>query len=234
MNQLQHLSLIPDGNGRWATQKGWSRHTGHRQGYIRILEILRHCMTLGIPHVTIYTLSLDNLKRQHEILFLSAFLKRFCLKDIHFFHEKNCIFNPIGNYHRFKHPSVISAIQFASNLTRENTGMVINFATAYSGLEDIAQSVIKTYRESNFNLPENPEELQQQITRHSYLNLSPPVDLCIRLGGETRLSNYCLWQLAYAEFQFLETLWPNFTPALLDQCIKEYHQRDRRFGKAAT
>lgn len=231
-NKLNHLALIPDGNGRWAANRNQSREHGHLIGYEVILKMVYHCYKLKIPYVTIYTLSHDNISKRNEpeLVNIYALIKRFSEYDVEKLHKLNCVFNPIGDFSCLKNKEAVKEIELMRKKTQNNTGMVVHFAIGYAGMQDIAQSVLGLYDSLDKKLPNTSQAIMDGINKFSYLNDSPPVDLCIRLGGEQRISNFCLWQLAYAEFEFLEKLWPDFTEEDLDKCIADYNQRDRRFG----
>ena len=230
--ELIHLALIPDGNGRWAAAQNKPREYGHWVGYKTLVNISLYCVRLKIPFLTVYTLSYDNItkRNQNEISNVYEVIKRLCNVDLDLFQKYSCAFNPIGDFTCLKDIETVKLIENLKNKTKNNTGTVINLAIGYSGTHDIAQSIRKLYTSLNNTLPANLQEMMAGINNFSYLNNSPPVDLCIRLGGEQRISNFCLWQLAYAEFEFLNTLWPDFNEKMLDQCIADYYKRDRRFG----
>lgn len=229
--ELTHLALIPDGNGRWATNQHKPREYGHWAGYKVLLKISLYCARLRIPFITVFTLSYDNItkRNQNEISNFYGAIKRLCEVDFELFQEYGCVFNPMGDFTCVNDEETIKSIEQLRAKTKHNTGTVIHLAIGYSGTYDIAQSVQKLHQSSDKSLLQ-PQEIMEGINRCSLLNDSPPVDLCIRLGGEKRLSNFCLWQLAYAELEFLDTLWPDFNEQMLDECIAEYYQRDRRFG----
>lgn len=234
---LTHIALIPDGNGRWASIRQLPREYGHDAGYRTALSIIRHCVTMKIPYVSLFVLSYYNIiKRPPNEL--NNVYRHLCslFKDseIDLFHRLNCVFRPVGDFSCLADcPELIDAIDYTLRKTRNNTGTIINVAVAYAGSTDIADSIYELYRRNGNHLPEKREDLMRGITQYSHLN-SPPVDLCIRLGGEKRLSDFCLWHLLQAELEFLDTLWPDFTTDQMDACIKNYYRRDRRFGEASS
>ncbi|MDX1836016.1 di-trans,poly-cis-decaprenylcistransferase [Legionella taurinensis] len=234
---LTHIAFIPDGNGRWANIRQLPRTCGHDVGYQTALKILHHCIKIKIPYVTLFALSYYNVIKRgdDELQNIYRHLRSlFKDKEIDLFHRLNCVFRPIGDFSCLtKCPELIDAINYAIDKTRNNTGTVINIAVAYAGSTDIADSIYEIYRQNDNHLPEKRDDLIKGISHHSSLR-SPPVDLFIRLGGEKRLSDFCFWHLLQAELEFLDTLWPDFTVAQLDNCIKNYHNRDRRFGEATS
>ena len=234
-NSLMHLGLIPDGNGRWAMLQGRPRHHGHTEGYRAMTRIVMACHRLEIPHVTVFALSKDNLKRQEkELSNLFDIFCRFFTQDMFRFHALNIVINPIGDFTSTNHQGVIESVKYARDLTYHNKGMVLNIATAFSGLDDITNSVLSLYEESDGTIPKDKDKLIRSLMIHSGLNRSPAVDLCVRTGGEQRISSFCLMQLAYSELMFTDILWPDFTTRDLERYIAAFYQRSRRFGLEAS
>lgn len=230
--ELLHLGLIPDGNGRWAAKRHQPREYGHIIGYQVILKILKHCQKLNIKYITLFTLSYDNITKRNEleVANICSLIKQFAERDIDELNRLNCRFIPIGDYRSLLTEEASKALELMETKTKKNTGMLVRFAVGYLGTRDIAHSVQKLYHALNDKLPNTVEEIIDGIHKFSDLGDAPPIDLCIRLGGEERISNFCLWELAYAEFEFLDALWPDFSEEMLDKCVADYYKRDRRFG----
>lgn len=229
-NQLRHLAIMPDGNGRWAMNRNMPRFEGHEVGYDVTKRIVLACTELNIPYLTCFVLSSDNLTRQKdEVSHLLDILANKFSADIGLLTQKNIILNPIGNYSLLKNKKISSLLEHAYESTKSNTGTQVNIAVGYNGMDDILQSAQRAYQTHDISL--NKDALKKCMYELSYLRNSPPVDFCIRTGGEFRLSNFCLWHLAYAEFYFTDVLWPDFSREEFNKALEAYNKRQRRFGK---
>lgn len=229
-NPLHHLAIIPDGSGRWAMKQNMPRFMGHEAGYKTFRKTYRYAVELGIPYVTYFTLSLDNLKRKDEEVFnLFRILTEHFPEEIKYFDDHDVIFNPIGDISLIPDKKLCQTLKEVQAKTKSHKGTQLNIAIAYSGTDDILQSIQHAYL--LHTSPIEKDDLKKYIFELSYLGHSPPVDFCIRTGNEYRISNFCLWHLAYAEFYFSEVLWPDFSINELQQAIEFYQTRKRRFGR---
>lgn len=223
---LEHIAIIMDGNGRWATQRGLSRSEGHKAGVKVFTTILEECITIGLPILTVYAFSKENWRRSRkEVNALFTLLLHFIKKEIGIAIEKNIRIQFLGDMEGL--PSAIQeAITYATQKTQENTGLQCNIAFNYSAQEEIIQACKRIAKEYQ------PIDSLDIDTFKSYLytkNMNDP-DLIIRTGGEYRMSNFLLFQSAYSELYFSSLLWPDFTKQDLHNAIMEFTQRKRRFG----
>jgi len=222
----KHIGIIMDGNGRWAELRGLPRIEGHRRGAERVKEITRTASELGIKVLTLYAFSIENWQRPSlEVITLMKLLEFYLKKQLSEFMEKGIVFKAIGE--RWRLPEDIQDfIRKTEEMTASNKGMTLIAALSYSGRNEIVRAVKKV-----INAGIKPEELTEE-SFSSYLDtagcLAP--DLIIRTSGEMRLSNFMIWQGAYSELYFTETLWPDFTKDEFMLAIQDYQQRDRRFG----
>lgn len=228
--QIGHVAIIMDGNGRWATQKGWPRLVGHRKGAERVKEIVRIAPDLGIEWLTLYAFSTENWKRStEEVLGLMAIFARYIKREADRLADEGVRMRFIGDRTRLdpKLQRLMSGIEAkTSHLKRLNLTVAIN----YGGRDELtraARALAVEAAEGRFD----PAELTEAAfgARLDTANLPDP-DLVIRTSGETRISNFLSWQAAYAEYEFTETLWPDFSPDELAAILKRFGNRDRRFG----
>lgn len=222
----KHIGIIMDGNGRWAELRGLPRIEGHRRGAERVKEITRTASELGIKVLTLYAFSIENWQRPSlEVITLMKLLEFYLKKQLSEFMEKGIVFKAIGE--RWRLPEVIQDfIREAEEMTASNKGMTLIAALSYSGRNEIVRAVKKV-----INAGIKPEELTEE-SFSSYLDTAGCLvpDLIIRTSGEMRLSNFMIWQGAYSELYFTETLWPDFTKDEFMLAIQDYQRRDRRFG----
>ena len=228
MNTLNHLAIIMDGNGRWAKLKGLPRTAGHYKGVEVLRSITIYANSLGIKCLTVYAFSTENWKRsEDEVSYIMSLPKIFFASYIKELMENNVRVMIIGD--REKIPSeTMRVIDDAIETTRNNTGLILNFAFNYGGRDEIvraAKAYAKDYADG-IRTDLNEESFKEYL----YTRDLPEVDLLIRTGSEMRLSNFLLYQLAYSEFIVIDTLWPDFNNTVLDQCIEEYQNRKRNFG----
>ncbi len=221
-----HVGIIMDGNGRWANLRGLPRVEGHREGAQRSKDVIKAAIDLGVNALTLYAFSLENWKRpQEEISTLMELLKVYLKTEIEELLERGVVFRVIGN--REKLPEAVRMlIEHTEALSSMNTGMTLVLALSYSGKDEIIRA-IKRMTEKGYDLSNLDES-----TLESNLDTAglPPVDLIIRTSGEERTSNFLIWQAAYAELYFTDTLWPDFTKEEFLSAIHNYQQRERRFG----
>ena len=224
-----HIALIPDGNRRWAKEKGLSSLKGHWQGCKNFIEFCEWCKNRGVKILTIFGFSTENWNRaEKEVNYLMKLVEKYLLnkKNIAKFQREKVRVKIIGQKQKLP-KSLQKIIANVENLTKNNKNLQLNLAISYGGRWDILQAVQKIIRKK---IPLNciTEDLIEQNLTTTGL---PAPDLVIRVGGEKRFSNFILWQIAYSELYFCKKYWPAFTEADFDKVIKEYAQRQRRFGR---
>ncbi len=221
-----HIAIIMDGNGRWAKQRGLPRIAGHKKGVDVVRRVTEHCRNLGIPVLTLYAFSDENWGRpREEVGFLMDLLGTFLRSEIATMKENNIRFRTIGRIERLP-AQVLSWIERAISETEGNSAMILNLALSYGGRGEILEA-IKRLRASDKASAALTEELLSSCLDTAGL---PDPDLIIRTSGEQRISNFLLWQAAYAELYFTDTLWPDFGEHDLLTAILDYQGRQRRFG----
>ncbi|MEI8180041.1 isoprenyl transferase [Aestuariivirga sp.] len=232
----RHVAIIMDGNGRWATQRGLPRSAGHRQGVEALRRTVRAASGLGISVLTLYSFSTENWSRpQAEVRFLLELLRRFIRTDVAELHQSNVRIMIIGDRDGLE-PSLRKMFEEAEALTRENTSLKLVIAFNYGSRQEITRAVQVLARKVADGKISPQDITPAVIGNHLDTAGLPDPDLLIRTGGEQRISNYLLWQCAYAEFVFLPEFWPEFDAASLARAIDIFRSRDRRFGglKAQT
>lgn len=229
----QHVAIIMDGNGRWAKQRGMFRFKGHENGSKAVREIVEGCAEMGIPYLTLYAFSTENWKRPKlEVELLMKLLVTSLNKEIKTLQENSIRLNAIGNLDALP-TKPRTELEKVIDLTKNNTRMTLTLALSYGAREEI----IKTIKEISLKVKNNlisPDDIDETvINNHLYTQNLPDVDLLIRTSGEQRISNFLLWQIAYAELYFTETLWPDYSKEHLFAAILNYQNRERRFGKTS-
>ncbi len=224
----KHIGIIMDGNGRWANIRGLPRVEGHRQGSHRSKDVIYAASDIGLNALTLYAFSSENWKRpEDEVSVLMQLLSFYIKAEIPHIFKKGIVFRVIGD--RMKLSKDIRAlIEQAELLTSGNSGMILAIAISYGGRDEIVRTVRKLW-EKGIKLSDLDEDI---FTSNLDTGELPPVDLIIRTGGEERLSNFLIWQAAYAELYFTDTLWPDFTREEFFFALHNYTQRERRFGAA--
>ena len=227
-----HVAVIMDGNGRWAKKRNLPKMAGHRQGMVSMKEIIKHASALGIKYLTVYAFSTENWKRSNEeVKGIFNLLVSFVDKELRELHKNNVKVNILGDY--LKLPSdAIERIEKTLSTTKDNTGLVFNIALNYGGRRDILEALKAVLQDMKTEAVKEDgidEEYFKKMLSTGRLNIPDP-DLIIRTSGEMRLSNFLLWESAYAELVFSQVLWPDFTKEDFDKCIREYNERQRRFG----
>lgn len=229
----KHLAIIMDGNGRWAKQMGKLRIFGHENGVKTVKDTVENCAKIGLEYLTLYTFSTENWKRpKFEVDTLMKLLVSSLRKELKTLNNNNIKLNAIGNIESL--PSkAYQELKEVMLKTNENTGMTLTLALSYGAREEIKHAVqqISIKVKNNIISPENIDETI--INNHLYTHNLPDVDLLIRTSGERRISNFLLWQIAYAELYFIDVFWPDFKEHHLVAAIINYQNRERRFGKTS-
>jgi undecaprenyl diphosphate synthase len=226
----RHVAIIMDGNGRWAALRGQQRVAGHRAGVEAVRAAVDTAARLGVKALTLYAFSTENWKRPRlEVDALMRMLKRYIRLELDEVHKQNIRFQSIGRTEAL-HDSVRMSIERAATRTASNTGMVLSVALNYGGRAEIVDAVREAVRHLAASGRPAEEINEEEIGRHLYTRELPELDLLVRTSGELRISNFLLWQAAYAEIYVTETLWPDFRRAHLLEAVLDYQRRDRRFG----
>ncbi|QNJ97859.1 undecaprenyl diphosphate synthase [Constantimarinum furrinae] len=229
----KHLAVIMDGNGRWAKQKGLFRSIGHENGTKAVREIVEACAEINISFLTLYAFSTENWNRpQMEVDLLMKLLVNSLKKEIDTLQKNNIKLNAIGNLETLPKKAKNELLAVIEK-TKNNDRLTLTLALSYGSREELTKTVREISHKVKNNLisPDNIDE--SVINNHLYTQNLPDVDLLIRTSGEQRISNFLLWQLAYAELYFTETLWPDYTKNHLFEAILNYQNRERRFGKTS-
>lgn len=227
----KHVAIIMDGNGRWAQQGGMERTFGHQNAISSIKSAINACDDLNIPFLSLYAFSTENWKRPAaEVSFLMALLSENIKNEIKTFQEKNIRLNVIGDLRLLPENNRIE-IDEAIDLTKDNAKATLTIALSYGSKEEIicaTKIIAQKLKQGEISLEDIDEEL---FSKHLYTHNIPDVDLLIRTSGEIRISNFMLWQIAYAELYFTPVLWPDFSKDDFYNAIIDYQNRDRRYGK---
>ncbi|OGA23375.1 MAG: di-trans,poly-cis-decaprenylcistransferase [Betaproteobacteria bacterium RIFCSPLOWO2_02_FULL_67_26] len=226
----RHIAVIMDGNGRWAKQRFLPRVAGHRRGLDAVRTVVRACVERGVDFLTLFAFSSENWRRPaEEVSFLMQLFVIALEQEIGKLHENGVRFRAIGDLSRFE-PEFRRLVSEAEALTAGNQRLNLAIAVNYGGRWDVLQAVNRLLRD-NPGLAGAVSE--RDLAPYLALHYAPEPDLFIRTGGEQRISNFVLWQLAYTELYFTDTLWPDFDAAALDRAIISYQQRERRFGRTS-
>ncbi|MEO0375785.1 MAG: isoprenyl transferase [Cyanobacteria bacterium P01_A01_bin.17] len=227
----QHVAVIMDGNGRWATRQGFPRVAGHRQGARTLKALLRCCKDWGIPTLTAYAFSTENWRRPtEEVDFLMLLFERLLKKELAEMNREGVRISFIGDLDALA-PSLQRQIKRATAATAENQAVHLMVAANYGSRSEMIHACQKIAQQVQLGKLEPIEITEKVLSQQLYTSGIPDPDLLIRTSGETRLSNYLLWQMAYTELYFTDTLWPDFDRAAFHQALKEYGKRDRKFGQ---
>jgi undecaprenyl diphosphate synthase len=222
-NIPQHIAIIMDGNGRWANERGKERSYGHQAGVEAVRRITSECTRLGVKYLTLYTFSTENWGRPADEVAALMGLVLSSLED-EIFMKNNVRFRVIGDVKRLP-DAVQQKLRETEEHTAKNDAMTMVVALSYSSRWEITEAVRQLVEEGAQNITE------ETISQHLTTNFMPDPDLLIRTGGELRISNYLLWQIAYSELYFCDTYWPDFDEAELHKAIESYQKRQRRYGK---
>ena len=224
-NIPRHVAIVMDGNGRWARQRLMPRVLGHKQGVQAVRSAIEYCHGSGIDYLTLFAFSSENWQRpRDEVNFLMDLFFSSLKHEIGDLDKNNVRFKVIGARDGFP-AKLRSLIEQSERKTRNNTGLVLTVAANYGGRWDILNAVNDAIRQGIKKLDE------ENLRSFMQLNDTPEPDLCIRTGGEHRLSNFLIWDMAYTEFYFTDVLWPDFDHTQFDLALADFSQRDRRFGQ---
>ncbi|WP_047549342.1 isoprenyl transferase [Methylotenera sp. G11] len=226
----KHIAVIMDGNGRWARKRFLPRIAGHKRGVETVRELVKQCVKLNVEFLTLFAFSSENWRRPpEEVSFLMGLFMDALEREVVKLHQNNIKLVMIGDRSQFE-AKLIEQIEASERLTAGNTGLVLTIAANYGGRWDILQAMNKM----QVALPELAGKYQEENLQ-PYLSMSyaPEPDLFIRTGGEMRISNFLLWQLAYTELYFTDTLWPDFNEDAFSLAIQSYEKRERRFGRTS-
>lgn len=229
----QHVAIIMDGNGRWAKKKGKIRTFGHKAGVKAVRATVSYALKNGVKVLTLFAFSSENWNRPaEEIGVLMELFQMVLGTEVKKLHKNNVRLKIIGDISRFDN-KLVNKISEAESLTEENDSLILNIAANYGGRWDIVNTTKKLISEvqaGQINVTDIDEDM---FNHHTLLADSPPVDLLIRTGGEQRISNFLLWQIAYTELYFLEDFWPDFNEAAFQVAVQAFTDRQRRFGKTS-
>jgi undecaprenyl diphosphate synthase len=230
-----HIAVIMDGNGRWARKRFLPRVAGHKRGVETVRDLVKQCALLNVKYLTLFAFSSENWRRpDDEVSFLMGLFMDALRREVAKLHENNIRLKLIGDRSRFS-KDLVKQIKISEKLTAKNTGLTLTIAANYGGRWDILQAVNKL---KNDALEDNIHGVsggitEEDLTANLAMNYAPEPDLFIRTGGEKRVSNFLLWQLAYTELYFTDTLWPDFDGEAFQAAIQSYQQRERRFGRTS-
>ncbi len=226
----QNLGIIMDGNGRWAKKRGLPRQAGHVTGAQVFRKITKYCEKCGVKYLTVYAFSTENWKRpQEEVDAIMNLLRQYLKESLADFQQENIRTRFIGDRSALAE-DILKLMREAEETTAHKTGMTLNIALNYGGQQELTaatQALARRVQAGEIS----PEDIDEEMLGAAlYTEDQPPVDLILRPSGEYRLSNFLIWQSAYAEFVFMDVLWPDFTEADLERAFEEYARRNRRFG----
>jgi undecaprenyl diphosphate synthase len=222
VTSARHVAIIMDGNGRWAKARHLPRAVGHQRGLEALRVLVRAAREMGLEALTLYAFSTENWRRsEEEVGALMGLLRRYIVDDLAEFVANNVRLKIIGDY-RAMAPDIVALLEDALAKTAGNDGTTLAVALNYGSQDEIARAAAKAAAKGAIT----PETIAAELDTAGM----PPLDLLIRTSGEVRLSNFLLWQAAYAEMTFPEVLWPDFTPAHLQEALEEFAQRERRYG----
>lgn len=226
-----HIAIIMDGNGRWARKRFLPRVAGHKRGVEIVRDVVKQCAQRDIQYLTLFAFSSENWRRPaEEVSFLMGLFMEALQREVVKLNENNIRLLLVGDRSRFS-PELVKQIETSEKLTANNTGLTLTIAANYGGRWDILQAtnqMVQAHPDKDGSFEED------DLTPFLSMHYAPEPDFFIRTGGEERVSNFLLWQLAYAEFYFTDTLWPDFNQACFDKAITSYQQRERRFGRTSA
>ena len=226
----RHVAIIMDGNGRWAKARGRPRLFGHHAGARRVREIVESCPKLGVEYLTIFAFSTENWKRtQVEVSGLMALFKKYLLSEIRDLCDNDVRVRFIGDRIRLE-PALVSLMNELEDITKGNSKVNLTVALNYGGRDEVFRATKRLAKDVAIgNL--DPDSINEEtLPKYLDTHFLPDPGLVIRTSGEARISGFLLWQSAYAEYEFIDTLWPDFTPEIFDRVLQSYGNRERRFG----
>ena len=226
----RHVAVIMDGNGRWAQSRGWSRSEGHRAGTQNLHRVIKAFSESGVEYLTLYAFSTENwIRPEDEVNFLLEILREVLVSEAQSLHEQNVRIQHLGRLDRLT-PELRDAIQEAVELTKSNSGLTLSGAFDYGGRAEILDAVRDMLADDV-----TPDALTEELFgRYLYTNGMPDPDLVIRTAGEMRLSNFLIWQSAYAEYYATPVFWPDFDETEVEKALEAFGRRHRRFGTVAS
>jgi undecaprenyl diphosphate synthase len=226
----RHIAIIMDGNGRWAKQRKLPRAAGHKRGVEIVREVVKACVARGVEYLTLFAFSSENWRRpEEEVSMLKQLFIMALEREAQKLHRNGIRLRVVGDLAPFG-KKITELVARAEQLTQDNKSMTLTIAANYGGRWDLMQAMQRLIE----SMPEQRGGFtEEQFASHLAMAYAPEPDLFIRTGGEQRISNFLLWQLAYSEFYFTDTLWPDFNAAALDQAIESYQRRERRFGRTS-
>lgn len=226
----KHIAVIMDGNGRWARKRFLPRIAGHKRGVETVRELVKSCVSLKVEYLTLFAFSSENWRRpSEEVTFLMGLFMDALQREVIKLHQNNIKLIMIGDRSRFD-AALVAQIEASEQLTANNTGLTLTVAANYGGRWDVLQAVNKMQLAS----PQLTGYFREDhLVPYLSMNYAPEPDLFIRTGGEKRISNFLLWQLAYTELYFTDTLWPDFNQEAFNLAIQSYQKRERRFGRTS-
>lgn len=233
INLPEHIAIIMDGNGRWAKKKGAMRVFGHQSAVKAVREATEGCAELGVKYLTLYAFSTENWNRpQEEVNALMELLVSTIGKELSTLHENNVRLNAIGDLASLP-AKCQRELQEAIQATQANSGLILTLALSYSGRTEILQAARKLAEEVQSGKITADEITEESFAHKLYTHAMPDPELLIRTSGEQRISNFLLWQIAYTELYITEVLWPDFRKQHLNEAIRAFQSRERRFGKTS-
>ncbi|QNT78767.1 polyprenyl diphosphate synthase [Entomobacter blattae] len=231
LGELQHMAIIMDGNGRWATLRNLPRALGHRAGAEAVRRCIKAAFHHGIPWLTLYAFSSENWKRsEEEVIALTGLLQYYVRHELANLHKEGVKIHIIGDISRFG-VSLQHELLTAQKLTQHNQNLNLVLALSYGGRDELVQATRNIGKEIEAGLIKSEDISESLFRRYLFTASMPDPDLIVRTSGECRLSNFLLWQSAYAEFVFLDVLWPDFNEHNFEQALKIFSRRERRFGR---
>ncbi|MDX2219513.1 MAG: polyprenyl diphosphate synthase [Burkholderiales bacterium] len=230
----RHVAIIMDGNGRWAKQRFLPRVAGHKRGVEAVRDTVKACGDLGIEYLTLFAFSSENWRRpQEEVSVLMQLFLRALEQEVEKLHANGIRFKVVGDLAPFD-PRIVELVRRGETLTAEHRTLTLTVAANYGGRWDLMQAMQKVLRaRAEAGIDPTVPVTEAEFAPHLAMSYAPEPDLFIRTGGEQRISNFLLWQLAYTELYFTDSLWPDFGRAELDKAITSYQQRERRFGRTS-
>ncbi|OLE18230.1 MAG: di-trans,poly-cis-decaprenylcistransferase [Betaproteobacteria bacterium 13_1_20CM_3_63_8] len=225
----RHIAVIMDGNGRWAKQRHLPRIAGHKRGVEAVRATVRACAERGVEFLTLFAFSSENWRRPpEEVALLMQLFQGALSSEVDKVHRNGVRLRVVGDTARFD-PKIVALIRDGEKLTAANQRLTLTIAANYGGRWDVLQALTRLMKEH----PTKEEVREEELAPYLAMSYAPEPDLFIRTGGEQRISNFLLWQLAYTELYFTETLWPDFDAAALDAALESYRSRERRFGRTS-